>query len=86
MIRGSFLTLKRNYQVDVDISFGYKNKNEKNEEDRMHNKCVSQLRIVVENFIGKMKKFRCIKGTFRHYVESSNEKKREKFEICINGC
>ena len=39
---------------------GYKTKKVNNPEDKLYNVVVSQLRIVVENFIGKMKWFKCL--------------------------
>ena len=56
---------------------GYRIKTPKTEEDKIHNKVVSQLRIVVENFIGQMKKFRCISEVFRHYRSKTREQQRE---------
>ena len=51
------------------------------EEDRLHNKVIAQLRIVVENFICQMKKFRCIKGVFRHYRSNTEKQKRESLTL-----
>lgn len=52
----------------------------KNREDieniRAHNLVIAQLRIVVENFICQMKKFKCIKGVFRHYRSNTEQQKK----------
>ena len=60
--------------------YGYRIKTPHTEEDIIHNKVVSQHRIVVENFIGQMKKFKCISGVFRHYRSKTKQQQIESIK------
>ena len=49
--------------------------------DIHHNKVVAQLRIVVENFICQMKKFKCISKVFRHYCSKTYQLQTKSMEF-----
>lgn len=67
-----------NRKQDQEEIIGYKPyKKPKNgtltEEQKQYNKRLSQMRVIVENTIARVKQWKILKGTFRHYHEDKGQ-------------
>ena len=77
--KGFFFNPKNVLDTGRPFIIGYKPKKIRSEEDKLHNSSVAQLRVVVENFICQMKKFKCLLGVFPHY--RSNNREHQKISL-----